>query len=228
MAKSSVDEMLQTIELEYRMTRGLTGRKTVPAKIMEAMRRVPREEFVPLDMQSIAYANTPLPIGHGQTISQPFIVALMTDMLNPGKDDVILEVGSGCGYQAAILSQLAQKVYSVEIIATLAEQTTERLAQLGYKNIEIRHGDGYLGWAEHAPYNGIIVTAAAEHIPLFLKEQLAPKGRLVIPVGYQHMPQELLLLEKDAKGHFTTHYLLSVSFVPLTGKAQLASTGKNN
>ncbi|MBU0960067.1 MAG: protein-L-isoaspartate(D-aspartate) O-methyltransferase [Proteobacteria bacterium] len=228
MARTSVDEMLLTIELEYRFTKGFTGRGSLPPKIMKAMRQVPRDAFVPVDMKSMAYANTPLPIGNGQTISQPFIVALMTDMLNPGKDDVILEVGSGCGYQAAILSLLAAKVYSIEIIAALAAQTAERLARLGYNNVEVRQSDGYLGWPENSPFDGIIVTAAAQHIPPPLKEQLAPGGRLVIPVGYQHMPQELLVLEKDKNGHFTTRDLLSVSFVPLTGEAQLHRTGRSD
>lgn len=228
MARASVDEMLRTIELEYRFTKGFTGKGAFPPKIKEAMRQVPREAFVPAGMQAIAYANTPLPIGNGQTISQPFIVALMTDMLNPGKDDVILEVGSGCGYQAAILSLLAGKVFSIEIIATLATQTAERLARLGYNNVEVCQGDGYLGWPEHSPFDGIIVTAAAEHIPPPLKEQLAPGGRMVIPVGYQHMPQELLLLEKNERGFFTTSDLLSVSFVPLTGKARIHRTDKSD
>lgn len=228
MTRASVDEMLRTIELEYRFTKGFTGRGTLPPNVMEAMRQVPREAFVPPGLQTVAYANTPLPIGNGQTISQPFIVALMTDMLNPGKDDVILEVGSGCGYQAAILSLLAAKVYSIEIVESLATQTAERLKRLGYDNVQIRQGDGYLGWPEHGPYNGIIVTAAAEHIPPPLKKQLAPGGRMVIPVGYQHMPQELLLLEKNENGFFTTTDLLSVSFVPLTGKARLHKTGKHD
>ncbi len=226
MAKTPVNEMLRTIESECWFTKGFTGREVLHQEVMEAMGRVPRDAFVPGALKSIAYENSPLPIGNGQTISQPFIVALMTDLLNPGKDDVILEVGAGSGYQAAILSQLVNKVYSIEIIATLAEQAAERLARLGYENVEVRHGDGYRGWSEHAPFDGIIVTATADHVPPALKEQLRPGGRLVIPVGYSHMPQQLLLLEKDETGKFTTRNILSVAFVPLTGEVRLVRAGK--
>ena len=221
MARLPIDEMLRTIESECRFTQGMTGRETLRPEVMEAMGRVPRDEFVPTSLKSIAYANTPLPIGNGQTISQPFIVALMTDLLNPGKGDVILEVGAGSGYQAAILSLLVNKVYTIEFIATLATQAAKRLARLGYENVEVCHGDGYRGWSEHAPFDGIIVTAAADHVPPPLKEQLKPGGKLIIPVGYSHMPQQLLLLEKDKIGNFTTHNILSVAFVPLIGEIRL-------
>ncbi len=221
MARSSINEMLRVIESECRFTKGLTGRAVLQQKVLEAMGQVPRDAFVPGPLKSIAYDNTPLPIGSGQTISQPFIVALMTDLLNPGKDDVILEVGAGSGYQSAILSLLVNKVYAIEIIATLAAQAAERLARLGYENVEVRHGDGYRGWPEHAPFDGIIVTAAIDHVPPLLKEQLKPGGRLVLPVGYSHMNQELLLLEKDETGQFTTRNVLPVAFVPLTGEARL-------
>ena len=221
MARLPIDEMLRTIESECRFTQGMTGRETLRPEVMEAMGRVPRDEFVPTSLKSIAYANTPLPIGNGQTISQPFIVALMTDLLNPGKGDVILEVGAGSGYQAAILSLLVNKVYTIEFIGTLATQAAKRLARLGYENVEVCHGDGYRGWSEHAPFDGIIVTAAADHVPPPLKEQLKPGGKLIIPVGYSHMPQQLLLLEKDKIGNFTTHNILSVAFVPLIGEIRL-------
>ncbi|NOQ45720.1 MAG: protein-L-isoaspartate(D-aspartate) O-methyltransferase [Desulfobulbaceae bacterium] len=221
MARSPINEMLRIIESECRFTKGLTGRKVLQPEVKEAMGQVPRDTFVPDVLKSFAYDNNPLPIGNGQTISQPFIVALMTDLLNPGKDDVILEVGTGSGYQAAILSLLVNKVYTIEILATLAEQAAERLARLGYENVEVRHGDGYRGWPEHAPFDGIIVTATADHVPPSLKEQLRPGGRLIIPVGYSHMSQQLLLLEKDETGKFTTRNILSVSFVPLTGEARL-------
>lgn len=221
MSRSDVEKMLQTIEAECRFTKGVTGRPALRPEVMKAMGQVARENFVPEVLKSMAYENSPLPIGKEQTISQPFIVALMTDLLNPGKGDVILEVGAGSGYQAAILSLLVNKVYSIEIIATLAAEASKRLARLGYENVEVRHGDGYRGWPEHAPFDGIIVTAAADHIPPPLKEQLRPGGRLIIPIGYPHMPQELLLLKKDETGKFTTRNVLSVAFVPLTGEARM-------
>ncbi len=217
MAGRPIENMVRTIETECSLTKQFTGRVRLRPEVLEAMRRVSREQFVPPGLQIAAYDNTPLPIGKGQTISQPFIVALMTDLLNPGKDDVVLEVGAGSGYQAAILSLLVNKVLTMEIIPSLAGTAEERLARLGYENVEVRLGDGYLGWAERAPFNSIIVTAAASHVPPALKEQLKPGGRLVIPVGFPHLPQQLLVLEKDTTGHFTTHEVLSVAFVPLTG-----------
>jgi protein-L-isoaspartate(D-aspartate) O-methyltransferase len=227
MTRTSIDDMLQTINLECRFTKGYTGRASLHPRVTEAMRRVPRDEFVPDALKSIAYNNSPLPIGSGQTISQPFIVALMTDLLDPEKDDVILEVGCGSGYQAAILSLLVNRVYTVEIIGELVKIARERLTRLGYGNVEVRHGDGYSGWPEHGPYDGIIVTAAAEHVPPSLKEQLAPGGKLVIPVGYQQMPQKLLVLEKDERGNFASSDILSVAFVPLTGEGRVFRKGKS-
>lgn len=185
---------------------------------MESIARVPREEFVPDQMKPWAYKNKPLPIGNGQTISQPFIVALMTDLLCPHRDDVILEVGAGSGYQAAVLSQLVNKVYTLEIVPSLALKAEQLLKKLGYDNVEIRRGDASSGWREHAPFDGIIVTAAADHIPPALKEQLKPGGRLVIPLGRPHMPQELLLVQKDTKGGFSRRNILPVAFVPFTGE----------
>ncbi len=185
---------------------------------MQAIASVPREEFVPDHLKPWAYDNNPLPIGDGQTISQPYIVALMTDLLCPNKDHVILEVGTGSGYQAAVLSQLVSKVYSIEIVPFLARKAEQLLQKLHYDNIEIRQGDASLGWSERAPFDGIIVTAAADHIPPALQEQLRPGGRLVIPIGHPHMSQELVLVEKDAQGRFTQRDILPVAFVPFTGK----------
>lgn len=214
-----VDQMVRTIEFECKLTKQYTGRERFRPEVLDALRRVPREKFVPRGLKPAAYDNMPLPIGKGQTISQPFIVALMTDLLNPGKSDEVLEIGTGSGYQAAILSLLVNKVYSIEIIPSLAEQAKERLERLGYDNVKVGYGDGYHGWAEYAPFNSIIVTAAAPHVPPSLKEQLKPGGRLVIPVGFPDLPQQLLVLEKDTTGHFTTREILSVAFVPLTGVA---------
>jgi protein-L-isoaspartate(D-aspartate) O-methyltransferase len=185
---------------------------------MAAMADVPRHEFVPADRRELAYINHALPLARGQTISQPFIVALMTDLLNPEKDDVILEVGTGSGYQAAVLAELVRQVYSLEIIPELAVQAAGRLHHLGCGNVEVREADGHRGWREHAPFDGIIVTAAASHVPPALTEQLRPGGRLVIPVGLPYMHQELLLIEKDVSGQCHTRDVLSVAFVPLTGR----------
>ena len=218
MDTAQVDEMLRTIDAESRLTQGFTGRAALRPEVMEAMGRVPREEFVPKHLKSMAYENHPLPIGEGQTISQPFIVALMTDLLNPDPDDIILEVGAGSGYQAAVLSLLVKQVYTLEIIPSLAETTSARLRRLGYDNVEVCQGDGHGGWPEHAPFDGIIVAATAPRVPPALKEQLKPGGRIVIPIGYPDRAQDLLVLEKDEDENFTTRDILSVAFVPLTGE----------
>lgn len=217
MLRAEIQEMLRTIEGETRMTQGLTGLSALRPKVLDAMASVPRHQFVPSDLRLHAYANAPLPIGNGQTISQPFIVALMTDLLCPEPDDVMLEVGAGSGYQAAVLSQLVDKLYSIEIIPSLAREAAQRLQDLGYANVDVRQGDGYQGWPEHAPFDGIIVTAAASHVPKPLQEQLRPGGKLVIPVGYPYSAQELLVLEKKRDGSFISKSVLSVAFVPLTG-----------
>jgi protein-L-isoaspartate(D-aspartate) O-methyltransferase len=185
---------------------------------MRAMDAVPRHRFVPPRSVASAYANRPLAIGHGQTISQPYIVALMTELLEPEPGDVMLEVGTGSGYQAAVLAELAARVYSIEIIAPLAESATARLRELGYRNVQVKSGDGYYGWPEHAPYDGIIVTAAASSIPPPLVAQLKPGGRMMIPVGAPFHTQDLILLQKDEQGKVTTTSVLPVAFVPLTGK----------
>ena len=185
--------------------------------ILQSLASVPRHEFVPEQQKPEAYGNFPLPIGYGQTISQPYIVALMTDLVRPGPDDVVLEVGTGSGYQAAVLAKLVKRVYSMEIIEPLAEQAGKRLERLGYGNVETRLGDGYFGWEEHAPFDAIIVTAAASHVPPPLIEQLKPGGRLVIPVGGRFAIQYLLLIEKSEDGEILTRQITAVRFVPLTG-----------
>ncbi|MFH1019157.1 MAG: protein-L-isoaspartate(D-aspartate) O-methyltransferase [Pseudomonadota bacterium] len=219
MSAESIQAMLHTIEEECRFTGGLTGRYTLRQQVFDAMATVRREDFVPDELKPCAYDNTPLPIGNGQTISQPFIVALMTDLLEPEPGDTILEIGTGSGYQAAVLAQLVRRVYSLEIIPGLARQAARRLQHLGYDTVEVLASDGSSGLPEHAPYDGIIVTAAAPSIPRALVEQLAPFGRLVIPVGRPHLPQDLLLLEKIGT-KITSRSILSVAFVPFTGKVE--------
>lgn len=212
-------QMLREIEAEARSTSRWIGKPLLHKRVMEAMNHVPRHEFVPPDMIHLAYQNEPLPIGFGQTISQPYIVALMTDLLDPHEDDVVLEVGTGCGYQTAVLSELVKQVYTVEVIPQLGEQAKERLTRLGYRNIEFRVGDGYRGWPEHAPYDAIMVTAAAEAIPEKLIEQLRAGGRMAIPVGTLHRGQTLLCVHKNEDGSLDRREVLPVAFVPLTGGA---------
>jgi len=194
-----------------------TGRREFAAPVMAAMGRVPRHRFVPENQVPHAYENRPLPIGHGQTISQPYIVALMTDLIDPQPGQTVLEIGTGSGYQAAVLAERIGRVYSIEIIEPLARQAAERLKALGYANIETRVGDGYHGWEEAAPFDAIVVTAAASHVPPPLIRQLKPGVRMVIPVGAHFMAQYLLLVEKKADGAITTRQILPVNFVPLTG-----------
>jgi protein-L-isoaspartate(D-aspartate) O-methyltransferase len=193
-------------------TEGIRDRVT-----LEAMRAVPRHEFVPADLRGRAYGDHPLPIGHGQTISQPYIVAYMTEIIRPAPGMKVLEVGTGSGYQAAILAEIGCEVYSVEIFAALAESARERLQRLGYRNVAVRHGDGHFGWAEQAPFDAILVTAAAGYIPPALIEQLKPGGRMVIPVGSVYGVQNLILIEKRAPDDVRTRTLLPVRFVPLLG-----------
>ena len=186
--------------------------------VMASMNTVKRHELVPQSERRFAYENRPLPIGHGQTISQPYIVALMTELITPDGDDVVLEVGTGSGYQAAVLAELVDHVYSIEIIAALATRARQDLERLGYKNITTRLGDGYYGWEEHGPFDAIVVTAAASHVPPPLIEQLKPGGLMVIPVGGRFMTQTLLLLEKTENGEVITRQYGAVRFVPLTGE----------
>ncbi len=185
-------------------------------RVLEVMERVPRHEFVPEKYRAFAYEDSPLPIGEGQTISQPYIVALMTECLNLESEEKILEVGTGSGYQAAILSELAKEVYTIEIVEPLAERAEELLKKLGYRNVKVKCGDGYLGWEEYAPFDGIIVTCAPEHIPQPLIDQLAEGGRMVIPVGETQFPQVLKLVEKR-EGKVTMRNVIPVRFVPMTG-----------
>jgi protein-L-isoaspartate(D-aspartate) O-methyltransferase len=208
--------MLADIAALTRDTRLETGRAVLSERVMAAMAKVPRHRFVPPGSERWAYDNRPLPIGHGQTISQPFIVALMTDLLDLKPGDKVLEIGTGCGYQAAVLGELATAVYTIEIVAPLAQEATKRLASLGYHNVTVRGGDGYQGWPQHAPFDAIIVTAAAPEVPPALIAQLKPGGKLVIPVGSQTGDQVLRVITKDAGGNQTTRTVLGVRFVPLT------------
>lgn len=186
--------------------------------VMRALGEVPRHEFVPDRQKRFAYENRPLSIDHGQTISQPYIVALMTDLARPEPDDTVLEIGTGSGYQAAIFSELVRSVYSIEIIEPLANKAKETLERLGYDNVSTMLGDGYYGWEEHAPFDAIVVTAAASHVPPPLIRQLKPGGRMVIPVGGRFLTQQLLLIEKQENDEITTRQIAAVRFVPLTGE----------
>ncbi|MEK7877817.1 MAG: protein-L-isoaspartate(D-aspartate) O-methyltransferase, partial [Pseudomonadota bacterium] len=196
--------MVDTIAALTRETRFETGRAVLSERVMAAMNKVPRHRFVPTGEERYAYDNRPLPIGHGQTISQPFIVGLMTDLLDLKVGDKVLEIGTGCGYQAAVLGELAREVYTIEIVVPLAKEAAARLAALGYRNVSARSGDGYLGWPEQAPFDAIMVTAGALEVPPALVQQLKPGGKLVIPVGPQWSGQELLVIEKDASGKTAT------------------------
>lgn len=207
--------MLEEIRNEAKFTAGFTGREQFSERVMMAMQDVNRENFVPEDLLPYAFENGPLPIGYGQTISQPYIVALMTDLLDLTDDSTVLEVGTGSGYQAAILSRLASRVYSIERVPELAEAAQARLSELGYDNVETCCSNGYRGWQEKAPFDAIIVTAAASHIPPDLIEQLKPGGRMVIPIGLPYMHQELMILTKDEYGKTHTESVLGVAFVPL-------------
>jgi protein-L-isoaspartate(D-aspartate) O-methyltransferase len=213
--KKEIKRMIADIEREVEYTRSMIGKDAFAPRVMDAMARVPREKFVPPEFRLAAFDNGPLPIGHGQTISQPYIVALMTDMLQLEEDHVVLEIGTGSGYQTAVLSELCKQVYTVEVVPELSKDAASRLQELGYDNVETRIGDGYQGWAEQAPYDGIIVTAAATHIPSALIDQLKPGGRLAIPVGQPYSYQELMLVEKDLQGEIHTTSILGVAFVPL-------------
>jgi protein-L-isoaspartate(D-aspartate) O-methyltransferase len=184
--------------------------------VLAAVKRVPRHEFVPVRWRGEAYADGPLPIGHGQTISQPYIVALMTELLKVKRGDKVLEIGTGSGYQAAVLAEITDQVYSIEIIQALAESAEATLKRCGYDKVRVRFGDGYHGWPEEAPFDAIIVTAAADHVPPPLIEQLTPGGRMVIPVGSVFHRQMLVLVEKDEAGKLRTRNITPVVFVPLT------------
>jgi protein-L-isoaspartate(D-aspartate) O-methyltransferase len=190
------------------------GKAALDSRVIEVMGRIPRHEFVPAELQAYSYINSPLPVGYGKTVSQPFIIALMTDLLEPRADDTVLEVGAGVGYQAAILSELVKQVYSIDIIEELALDTRRRLGRLGYRNVEIGVGNGYYGWSVHAPFDKIIVTAAPDLIPPPLIAQLKPGGRMVIPTGIPDK-QQLVVLEKSADGRLATREVLPVRFSEL-------------
>ncbi|HEX9767779.1 MAG TPA: protein-L-isoaspartate(D-aspartate) O-methyltransferase [Kiloniellales bacterium] len=205
------EEMVEVIAAYALLSSDRTQKERFDTRVMEAMARVPRHAYVPNELQDVAYANIPLPIGHGKTISQPFIVALMTDLLDLQEDDRVLEIGTGLGYQAAILAELAYQVYTVEIIEELGMEAAERLGNAGYGNIQVKIGDGGQGWPENGPYDKVIVTAAPELIPAPLIEQLRPGGRLVIPAGLEDQ-QQLMLVEKDLSGRMHSTEIIPVVF----------------
>jgi protein-L-isoaspartate(D-aspartate) O-methyltransferase len=207
--------LVSEVDAMYAETRSETGLPAMSPAVRGAMGKVERHRLVPPGETSRAYRNHPLPIGGGQTISQPYIVALSADLLQPKPQDVILEVGTGSGYQAAVLAEIVSKVYSIELIASLGDTARKRLEELGYGNIEVRIGDGYAGWPERAPFDGIVVTAAAPHVPQALVDQLKPGGRMVIPVGGSGDIQFLKVLTKRADGGFDEKRVLPVRFVPL-------------
>lgn len=193
------------------------GRPGISPAVLAAMERTPRHRFVPEEQRRYAYHNRPLPIGYGQTISQPSLVALMTDLLEVKPGDRVLELGTGSGYQAALLAELGMQVYTIEIVEPLAKRARQTLAELYPQRVEVRHGDGYYGWEAHAPFDAIIVTAAASHVPSPLVRQLKPGGRMVIPLGASFLIQQLVLVEKAADGRISSQEIVPVRFVPLTG-----------
>lgn len=208
-------QMVEEIEAEVRETRAWLGKSALDPRVMAAMAKVPRHEFVSPREEHLAYVNAPLAIGHGQTISQPYIVAVMTDMVALEGDHMVLEVGAGSGYQAAILAEVVKQVYTIEIVPALAEQAREVLTRLGYANVALSTGDGRLGWEEHVPFDAIVVTAAARKVPPALIDQLKPGGRMAIPIGGRFMNQDLTLVEKAMDGKVSKRSILPVAFVPL-------------
>jgi len=212
-----LERLIREIESDVRETKFALGKNVLDPRVIDAIRNVPRHEFVPADLRSAAYRNMPLPIGHGQTISQPYIVAAMTDLLSVPPDGRVLEVGTGCGYQSAVLAEICAAVYSIEIVAPLGHEARERLERLGYDNVRVRVGDGFAGWPEEGPFDAIIVTAAAERVPPPLLEQLGPGGRMIIPLRSGFGYQQLVLVKKDPLGEITQRDILPVMFVPLTG-----------
>jgi protein-L-isoaspartate(D-aspartate) O-methyltransferase len=211
-------QMIRTIESQVRETSFAIGRDYIDSRVLRTMGAIPRHEFVPAELRQVSYADRALPIGYGQTISQPLIVALMSDVLNVDSTSVVLEVGTGSGYQSAVIAALARQVYTIEIISPLAQSAADRLHRLGYTNVMVRVGDGYFGWQDAAPFDGIIVTAAAAHLPPPLLQQLKPGARMVIPVGPPFGLQHLTVAERGADGQIRTRQLFPVRFVPLTGE----------
>jgi protein-L-isoaspartate(D-aspartate) O-methyltransferase len=217
--RKDMARMLDDIRAEAVLTRRMIGTDELDERVMQAMQQVPRDAFVPEALKHAAFDNGPLPIGHGQTISQPYIVALMTHMIRPQSGHRVLEVGTGSGYQTAVLSLLCGQVFSVDVIPELVRAAGDRLAVLGYDNVATCAANGYLGWPEHAPYDGILVTAAATYIPPALIEQLRPGGTMAIPVGQPHMAQQLMRVDKDARGNTEVYKVLDVAFVPLVDRS---------
>ncbi|MFT7824703.1 MAG: protein-L-isoaspartate(D-aspartate) O-methyltransferase [Sulfurimonas sp.] len=211
-------EMVETVKEEIRGTSGYPGIRKLDQKVIDTMAGVKRHLFVPAAHRYHAYRNRPLPIGYGQTISQPYMVAVMTDLLKLKDTDIVLEVGTGSGYQAAVLARIVKKVYTMEIIEPLGLEAKERLEKLGYDNIEVLIGDGYYGLESKAPFDAVIVTAAAGQIPPPLLKQLKPEGRMVIPVGSHFFVQHLVLVAKDENGEISIRQIMPVAFVPLTGE----------
>lgn len=211
---SESEQQQSNIDRQEMVDTQIMGRGIVNARLLDVMRQLPREQFVPPDSRNRAHRDAPLPIGHDQTISQPYIVALMTELVDPRPTDVALEIGTGCGYQAAILAELVSKVYTIEVVPALAREAEERLERLGYTNIVTRLGDGYGGWPEAAPFNIILLAAAPPEIPRQLVEQLAPGGRMILPVGATS-DQRLKLITKDAAGKVSQRDVASVAFVPM-------------
>ena len=211
-------KMVEEVLDDADATASYSGISALDPGVIAAMEKVERHRFVPGALAAFAYLNRPLPIGHGQTISQPFIVALMTDLMRVEEGGKVLEIGTGSGYQAAVLAEMAGSVYTIEIIEPLGKQAGKLLESLGYRNVETKVGDGYYGWPEAAPFDAIMVTAAASHVPPPLLKQLKPGGRMVIPLGTQFMTQYLMLVEKQMDGSLTTRQILPVRFVPLTGE----------
>jgi len=207
--------LVSGIDAMYEATRKETGLAAMSPRVRAAMSKVERHRLVPAGQRAAAYRNHPLPIGEGQTISQPYIVALSTDLVDPQPHHVVLEVGTGSGYQAAVLAEVVRQVYTIELLASLGRTAAERLAAMGYRNVEVRIGDGYAGWPERAPFDAIVVTAAAPRVPTALIAQLKPGGRMVIPVGPDGGIQHLLLITKRTDGSLDERRVLAVRFVPL-------------
>ena len=215
MNKNNIMQLIRDIENEVHLTRHYIGKNKLDERVMQAVSEVPRDQFVPAHLKDNAFQNCPLPIGYSQTISQPYIVALMSDLLSLQPEHKVLEIGTGSGYQTAILSRLCEKVYTVEVISQLSKLAEERFNRLNYTNINCRIGNGYEGWAEQSPYDAVIVTAAADSIPTSLIEQLKPGGNMVIPLGKPYSPQELALVRKKSNGELDIKTILGVAFVPL-------------
>lgn len=215
--KAMREKLVDEVKRDFRRTSGYIGRDEMDPAVAEAIAKVERHRFVPDELRDQAYDNNPLPIGAGQTISQPYIVALMTELLEVDSDSRVLELGTGSGYQAAVLGEIVDEVYTIEIVESLARQAKDKLAELGYHNVHVKHGDGMLGWPEHAPFDGIIVTAAGVEIPDTLTDQLATGAKLVMPVGGRFQGQDLVVVTKEEDGSLSRRTTLPVRFVPITG-----------